>query len=234
MDYKARLATVTRRNRKLKPGETPGKGKEWPIENKMEAVQNYLVLGNMRMVSAVTQIDYDLLRKWKGQPWWAEFEREIRATQNIELDNKLSKVLDKSLDAVLDRVENGDFIYDQKSGEIRRKPAALRDLHRVAVDSITKREVIRTGDQQSDTAKLSVEEHLKMLAQEMAKWNKTQEKKPITIDLEEVEDAVYEEREAGLQTGSGELYEQTGSSEEEDPAERGPEGSDESGTGEER
>lgn len=247
MEFKDRLNAVAKRNTKMR--KPPGRGKAWPYEKRLEAVQQYLVFGNMRQVSVLTGIGYDLLRTWKGQPWWAELEREIRASQNIELDTKLSQIVDRSLDAVLDRVENGEYYYDQKSGEVKRRPAALRDVHRVAVDSITKREVIRTGDNQSDTAKLSVEEHLKMLAHEMAKWNKANETKPFVIELEEVEDveyrefdtptdslqeetnrAIYEERETGLQEGSGEIYVETGSSEEEDPAERSPQGSGESGT----
>ena len=231
MDFKERLNAVAKRNVKKGP---PGRGKAWPYEKRLEAVQQYLVLGNMRQVSVITGIGYDLLRAWKGQPWWAELEKEIRTSQNIELDTKLSQIVDRSLDAVLDRVENGEYYYDQKSGEVRRRPAALRDVHRVAVDMVTKREVIRTGDSKSDQAKLSVEEHLKMLAQEMAKWNKANEEKPFVIELEEIEDAIYEERETGLQEGSGEVHFQAGSSEEEDATERSPTGSGESGPSQER
>ena len=227
-DFKERLELITKRNKKIKP---PGRGRPWPMAKKIEAVSHYLVLGNMAQVAAIVGVNYDLLREWKTQAWWTEIEKELRATQNIELDTKLTKIVDKSLDAVLDRVENGDFIYDQKSGEVRRKPAALRDIHRVAVDSISKRELIR-GDEKVEHAKLSIEEHLKMLAMEMAKWNQKPQK-PV-IDLVEVEDAVYEEREAGLQTGSGEVHFETRGSEEEDSAERSPEGSDEAGAGEER
>jgi hypothetical protein len=194
-DFSERLRKITLRNRRKthKPGQT------WPIEKRVEVVSQWLVVGNMKQVAAISGVPYDLVRKWKGQPWWADLEREIRATQNIELDGKLSKIVDKSLEAVLDRVEHGDFIYDQKTGEVRRKPAALRDLHRVAVDTISKRELIRT-EEKTDQAKISVEDHLKMIAQELVKLSKGPEK-PV-IDLVEVEDALYEEREAGLQEGA--------------------------------
>jgi hypothetical protein len=183
-DFSERLRKITLRNRRKthKPGQT------WPIEKRVEVVSQWLVVGNMKQVAAISGVPYDLVRKWKGQPWWADLEREIRATQNIELDGKLSKIVDKSLEAVLDRVEHGDFIYDQKTGEVRRKPAALRDLHRVAVDTISKRELIRT-EEKTDQAKISVEDHLKMIAQELVKLSKGPEK-PV-IDLVEVEDAVY-------------------------------------------
>lgn len=226
-DFSQRLRQITIRNRR----KTHLPGQTWPIEKRVEVVSHWLVLGNMKQVAAVTGVPYDLVRKWKSQPWWADLEKEIRATQNIELDTKLSKIVDRSLEAVLDRVEHGDFIYDQKSGEVRRKPAALRDLHRVAVDTISKREVIRT-EEKTDHAKISVEEHLKMLAHEMAKWNKAQE--AVVIDMEDIEDAIPKERKEGLQEGVGVgTQEQTESSEGQGAEEFGPSGRDGQGSGKE-
>ena len=159
------------------------------MEKRIEVVSQYLVLGNMKMVAAITGVRYDLIRTWKGQPWWKELEAEIRSTQNIEMDTKLTKIVDKSLDAVLDRVENGDYIYDQKSGEIRRKPAALRDVHRVSVDMLSKRELIRGGaDARKETTQISVQEQLKMLAQEFAKWVDKDKRPVIDLNPEDVTD----------------------------------------------
>lgn len=185
--FSERLQKITLRNRRKthKPGQT------WPIEKRVEVVSHWLVIGNMKQVAAITGVPYDLIRKWKAMQWWDDLVAEIRATNNIQLDNKMSAIVNKSLDAVLDRVENGDFIYDQKSGEIRRKPAALRDLHRVSVDMISKQQILRKEEPVSESGKATMEDHLKMLAQEMAKWNKLQENKPEVIDLVEVEDAVY-------------------------------------------
>lgn len=186
MDFKERLAKISARNMKVKHR----KYTTWPVEKRIEVVSQYLVLGNMKMVSAVTGVSHDLIREWKGQPWWKELENEIRATQNIEMDTKLSKIVDKSLDAVLDRVENGDFIYDQKAGEIRRKPASLRDIHRVSIDTLDKRELLRKGaDSRQEGTQVAVVEQLKLLAQEFAKWVDKDKKE--VIELEEVEDAVY-------------------------------------------
>lgn len=185
MDIHERLAAITKRNKK----KTHKKYQVWPIEKKVEVVTQWLVLGNLKQTAAISGVSYDLVREWKTQPWWGEFEAEIRQSQNIQTDTKLSKIVEKSLEATLDRVENGDFIYDQKSGQIRRKPAALKDVHRVAVDMIDRRERLREGaDNRNEGPKISVEEHLKMLANQMAQWFEPK-KKPII--LEEAEDAVY-------------------------------------------
>jgi molybdopterin-biosynthesis enzyme MoeA-like protein len=212
-DFKERLKAITWRNAK----KTHLPGKTWPVEKWVECVSQWLVIGNLKEVAAMTGVPYDLIRKWKGTLKWQEIEKEVRASQIINLDTKLGKIVEKSLDAVLDRVENGDFIYDQKSGEIKRRPAQLRDVHRVAVDAISKQDLVRKGmEQRGDSGKQSVEEHLKVLAGEMAKWfEKDAKKNTEVIDLVEVEDAVYEEREARLQDGESEVQFPTGEREEE-------------------
>lgn len=180
-EFHERLEKVKLRNLKVKHE----KNKHWPMEKKIEVVSQFLVLGNLKMVAAMTGVSYDLVRQWKCQPWWKELEAEIRQTQNIEMDTKLSKIVERSLDAVLDRVENGDFIYDNKTGEIRRKPANLRDVARVSVDMLSKRELLRgNATERKETTQIPVAEQLKLLAAEFAKW---QGKPQEVIDVEMVE-----------------------------------------------
>jgi hypothetical protein len=203
MDLKERLEKIQQRNLRVKHK----KYATWPIEKKIEVVTQWLVLGNLRQVSAVSGVSYDLVRQWRGEAWWAELEAEIRQSQSIEMDTKLSKIVEKSLEATLDRVENGDFIYDQKSGQIRRKPASLRDVHSVAKDLLDRREILRKGVQdRNEGPKVSIEEHLKMLATQMSQWFEPK-KQPRVIDAEDVtpkgeEDAISEEWEEGLQEGA--------------------------------
>jgi G:T/U-mismatch repair DNA glycosylase len=235
-DFNERLRKISVRNRKTKHE----KHKPWPIDKKVEVVAQYLVLGNMKQVAALTGVDHSLIRTWKGQPWWAELEAEIRQTQNIEMDSKLSKIVDRSLDAVLDRVENGDFFYDQKTGVIKRKPANLRDVAKVSTDIISKRELLRgNATERKETTQISVNEQLKLLATEFAKWN-SGKKSDIPLvevvdvesrEIEEEDDAFYEERETRLQEGSSKLHQSSGSEEEASGAECSSSGNGESREG---
>jgi hypothetical protein len=229
-EFHDRLKVISERNKMVKRKE----GQVWPIEKRIEVVSQFLVLGNLKLVAATTGVDYALVRKWKGQPWWPELVAEIRASQNIEMDTTLSDLVQKSLEAVHDRLVNGDFFYDQKTGQVARRPVPLRDVHRVAVDLLAKREVLRDkSDNQGDHSQTSVEEHLKILAGQMSKW--FEEKKKPVIELEEVEDAIYEERETGLQTGASVgTHEEAGPGEGTSGEERSPEDDGGQGTGEER
>lgn len=157
----------------------------WSIESKIQVVSQYLVLGNMALVSSVTGVPHQLIRAWKGQPWWKDIENQVRATENLQMDNKLSKIVDKSLDAVLDRVENGEVFYDQKSGQLRRRPANLRDVSRVSIDLLSKRELLRgNATERKEVTQVSVDEQLKALALEFARWQSPPPKMVEVVDVE--------------------------------------------------
>lgn len=219
MDFKERLAKITQRNLKVKHK----KHAHWPLEKKIEAVTQFLVLGNMKQVSVLTGVNYDLLKDWKGSPWWSELEKEIRTSQNIELDTKLTKIVEKSIEATLDRVENGDIVVNNKTGEFIRRPAPLRDVHRVAVDTIQRRELLRDKQhERGESTQVSVEEHLKIVAQQMAKWFEQANKPIIELNTEDVTDvtekdtnAVHDERKEGLQEGEPAVQQPSGRSGEE-------------------
>lgn len=184
------------------------KNTTWPKEKKLQAVAQYLALGNMKLVEATTGVNYGLLRQWKLQPWWSEFEKEIRNTENVQLDNKLTKIVDKSLEAVADRLENGEAVWDSKTGSIVRKPVNLRDSAKVATDLLTKRELLRgNATSRTEAAAIPMTDQLKLLAAEFARMTTG---KPIeVIDVDAVEilsgdvDAVHDEWEEGLQEGIG-------------------------------
>jgi transposase-like protein len=186
----------------------------WSQEARIQAVSQYLVLGNMALVSSITKIPHQLLRAWKQQSWWDEIASQVRATENLQMDNKLSKIVDKSLDAVLDRVENGEYVYNVKTGTIIRKPVNMKDVAKVSTDMITKRELLRgNATERTEQSSVSVADQLKALALEFAKWApQGQIKQQTTIDVESVEivsedteeddDAVPDEWETRLQEGA--------------------------------
>lgn len=244
--FKDRLEQIKMRNLKVKHK----KNASWPIEKKIEVVSQWLVLGNMKLVAASTGVGYDLIRAWKTQAWWKDLENEIRQTQNIEMDTKLSKIVERSLEAVLDRVENGDYFFDQKAQEVRRKPVTLRDVARVSVDILSKRELLRgNATERKETSQVSVQEHLKMMMAEFARWQ-TPEKQTIDVDVTDVtphepsrlegdevemvevletDDALHDQRQEGLLEGESALQQPSGRSEETRGAEPSPSDDGESG-----
>lgn len=171
--------------------------KNWSDKKKIEVVTSYLALGKAPMVEAVTGVPSQTIRIWKMQQWWKDLVREIQTSEDQELDGKLSKIIDKSIDVINDRLQNGDFILDSRSGTIKRVPVKLRDTHRVTTDLLDKRNVLR-GKPTSITERISTEDVLKKLAQQFQEFTKFKQTRLIEGD---VVDALYEERPSGLQDG---------------------------------
>ena len=198
--------------------------KKWPVEKRIEVVTKYLALGNLRLVSELTGVSYGLIRMWKGEPWWTDLVAEIRATRHINVDNKLSKIVDKSLEMLGDRLENGEVVYNKKTGELERKELSVLTVNKIANDmmirqiELGKQKIQETNSEKQQT----VADQIRLLAEEFAKFNT---KRTIEVKVKDVTDAVYEEREEGLQTGVREISGSSGP----DSESLGEESSSESG-----
>ena len=103
-------------------------------KEKLEAVKLYLITGNQRATAAALNIHWTTINQWVQTQWFKELTQQIRNEGHIQLSNKLKTIASKALDVTLDRLENGEFIYNQKTGEMMRKPVQARDAHKIAVD----------------------------------------------------------------------------------------------------
>lgn len=155
-----------------------------------------MATGSQTLTSAMTKVPQETIRVWRKQDWWKERMQELQSDNTLQLDHRLTKVMDKALDAVVDRIENGEYMYDPRTGEIRRVPAKLRDLQKVAVDSIDKKLLLTKANKDKQEAKQQITaDHLVMLAREFAKFatGKTpDEAKDVTSVVEGEHHEVFE------------------------------------------
>ena len=136
----------------------------------MEALTTFMATGSQAMTSAMTKIPEETIRLWRKQDWWKEQMEAIRSDNTTQLDARLTKVMDKALDAVIDRIENGEYIYDNKTGQVTRVPAKLRDIQKVANDSIDKKLLLtKKAASEQEAKKQITADHLVALAKEFAK-----------------------------------------------------------------
>lgn len=162
-------------------------GTQWPMEKRIEAVTLYLQLGNMRIVSATCGVPHQLLRLWKTQPWWKEYEFEIKNAKRSDTNTKLTKIIDKTLEILEDRLENGEVVLNNKTGELIRKPVSMKDTLDVSSKLFQQQSTFEKQklDESSLQQQESIQDTLKQLANEFAKFNGT--KKPQIIEAEDVE-----------------------------------------------
>jgi len=116
--------------------------KRYSDSQKIEAVTTYLILGSLSLVASTLKISINTLKVWKKSEWWKEVEQDLRIQEDLQLSKRMKDILTKSLDVVQDRLEHGDFIWDQREGELKRKPVNLNDANRVLKDIGERRDVL--------------------------------------------------------------------------------------------
>ena len=127
------------KTKKTKAGQ-PG---HWSENKRIEAVTTYLSTGNLTESARMLGIPVKTVQQWKVSEWWKELEKQIRSEEEQELDAKLTKIIDKTLEKLVDSIENGEHIYDQRTGKIKRMPAKMRDLNNAFNTILDKRQLIR-------------------------------------------------------------------------------------------
>lgn len=163
----------------------------WSDKQKMEAVNSYLLLGNLALTARLLNIPEITLRVWKASTWWKDLVEEAKLQEKMELSARVKKLVDASMSVVEDRLANGDFQFDQKTGQIIRKPVNMKDAHKVAVDMQAQRTMLEK-EQKPEQTEEHVEDKLLKLAEKFAdmatKKIEQQQDASRTVDVEDVKE----------------------------------------------
>ena len=162
-----------------------GTNRSWSDKQKIEAVQSYLLLGNLALTSRILKIPEITLRVWKTTEWWKNVVDDIRQQESMEMSGRLKKIVDASLVAVEDRLLNGDMMYDNKTGQMVRKPVNMRDAHKVAVDLMDKRKLL-DKEVLEGPVEAQEDDRLLKLAEKFASFVQVKMKPVETIDVEDI------------------------------------------------
>lgn len=142
-------------------------GAHWTANDRVKAVAAYLVLGNMARVSEQLGIPLGTLNFWKSQPWWFEQVDKIRQAEDLEIDNGFTKIVRRTQEIILDRLENGDQVLT-KDGELVARPVSARDAALIADISLNKRQVLREVPA-AEQNKIGMQERLSKLEMQFTK-----------------------------------------------------------------
>lgn len=160
--------------KKRGPGYRISNPNYFNLEQKTDACALYCVYGDVDQVSEMTGIPAKVLREWKDEPWWKEIQKKVFVEQNEKLASRISGVLDRSLDHLVDRLDNGDYLWDVRKSKLVRKPVDTKVLANVFNTLVTRRQLIR-GEPTSITSQLAVDDRLKLLAQQFEKFANAKE-----------------------------------------------------------
>lgn len=159
---------------------------EHPLERKYEVVRTLLSTGNHRIAAEMHGVPLSTLRHWKQAPWWPELVEEVKREQRSELQSRLGKIAAVTLDIMEDRLENGEYILNNKTGDLIRKPVGLRDANQAMNNLMTQVTKIEELNSKEVQVTETVSDVLKQLANEFAKFNKKNTKQVIDVEFKEV------------------------------------------------
>lgn len=167
--------------------------KWYPMEKKVEACTLYAVYGSIEEVNKLTNVPEKVLREWSREPWWEEILKQVYVEQNDKLGAQITNLLENALITLKDRLENGDYYFQEKSGDLKRKPVDARTLTGLFQSLAIQRRLVRGEPTSITTNKQTLDDKLEKLALEFQRFTKAR-----TID----NNAEFPELQARLQTGA--------------------------------
>lgn len=146
---------------------------------KVKAVKLYLETGNLATVADKLKISYHVVRHWKYKTdWWDKVVQELRNEYDQFKDGKIEQLVHKSYDALGDRLDNGDYILDSRSGEVKRIPMKGKEIASVAKSLHQQQKDLRNAPVMAQQAQ-ATKEMLVDLAKQFAQLAKPKKEKEI-------------------------------------------------------
>jgi hypothetical protein len=170
-------------------GKVQGNRNHYSDKEKMNACCIFALSGNSRRTAEISKIPEATIRQWKTTEWWNEILTRIHVEKDEELDTKLTQLVDKAVEQINDRLDEGDWVYNPKLDKLVRKSITGRDLSHITATMLDKRQLLR-GQPTSRVEKISQDERLLKLAEQFKQF--TLAKEVMQVIEEDIEEPVVE------------------------------------------
>jgi hypothetical protein len=155
-----------------------GTNERWSDRQKLELVQTWMATGNLALSCRIQGIPEVTARQWKASTWWKTLVEEMKMQEKIELSHRMKRLVEAAHVIVAQRLETGDPVFDQKTGNIVYKPVSMKDAHKVAVDLIDRKKDVDKFTVDDEVTDQRNDDKLERLAERFAELaTKTIEKK---------------------------------------------------------
>ena len=162
----------------------------FPDEKKIEVVTLYAALGSAEKVGELSKVNPSTIRQWRKEQWFQDLMKEVWDENNEKIDAKFTAIVEKSLDQVLDRLDNGD-VRVLKDGTTVRVPVSAKDLSLVSAINVDKRQLLRglptTRSESVGAVGAQSMDRLERLAETFENLARFGRKETQTLDIEEAQ-----------------------------------------------
>lgn len=158
-------------------------------DKRIEAATIFAASASPKLVEELTGVPSKVLRGWLREEEFKALLDDVRAENDHKIVKKFDELIDVTLEAMHDRVVNGDYQLNHRTGEMVRRPVDAKALSLVTAINIDKRQLLR-GKPTSRVEKVesvSTEERLSQLARSFEQLSKKKGREPEIIDAEIIE-----------------------------------------------
>lgn len=152
--------------------------KAWSEQKRIEVATADAMGLKAPVISMATKVPVETIRDWRMRDWYRDLVDEIQREGDRELDGKLTQLIDKSTNVIIDRLESGDFMYDPKTSRFIRRPVYMKDAAKVATEIINRRNLLR-GKPTSISSKEQISDRLNKLAEQFAALTQARQEKVV-------------------------------------------------------
>lgn len=114
----------------------------FPDEKKVEAASIYAVTGSVHKASELTGVPLHTIKSWRQTDEFKALLNEVWTENNEKIDARFTAIIEKSLEAIIDRLDNGDHRLTAK-GTVVRVPIGAKELSLVQAINVDKRQLLR-------------------------------------------------------------------------------------------
>lgn len=163
----------------------PDSPTRWHDDVKYAAVSAYMDCGNLTTVATKLKIPYITIKMWRKSKWWDEFTRAIRGDKNVQLNHRIERIMNKSLDAMEERVMEGDSQYNPATGDLMRVPVKAQVLNAITANLSKQRiDLAKLPSEHQEADKDATNARLRELATAFTAFVKGKTKKEVEVENE--------------------------------------------------
>lgn len=114
----------------------------YPEEKMIETATLFAATGDLDKTAELCKVTPSAIRTMIKKPEFQAILQEVWKENNLRFDAKFTRIIEKTLDAIEDRLDNGDTQV-LKDGTLIRRPISGKDLSLISAINVDKRQLLR-------------------------------------------------------------------------------------------
>lgn len=137
------LVSTTSTRKESSPKELPVKRESYDKEDKEAAAAAFILHGTIREAAKALDFPEQTVYAWTRKAWWPKLVDTMRMRHQEFIEARMSHTLELVSDALVDRLENGDYVYNSTKDKVVRIPIKAKEMANILATVHDKLRVMR-------------------------------------------------------------------------------------------